>query len=55
MTLTTLILVNAVLGTLIVAGIVRLLSHGIASDRVARKALAEVTELRSADAERLAA
>jgi len=55
MTLTTLILVNAVLGTLIVAGIVRLLHHGIASDLVARRAHAEVAELRSAHAERLAA
>ncbi len=56
MTLTTLVLLNATLGTLLVWGLVQLLAHGIDSDRRRRKAnAAELRTLPREHRDRIAA
>jgi hypothetical protein len=54
MTLTTLITVNAIVGALVVYGIVMLLGHGIRTDRTAVRG-ATVQQLRRRETDRLAA
>lgn len=53
MTTITLITLNATLGTVVVAGLLRLLVHGIASGR--RAVEAEIRSLPSLESDRLAA
>ena len=54
MTLTTIILVNAALATLVAYGLHHLLAHGIRSDRLQHGRL-EVVELPAREEERIAA
>lgn len=53
MTLTTLITVNAILGTVVVYGLLMLLVHGIRTSRTAE--LAQIHELRRRQTDRAAA